>query len=229
MEKLDLKQFITLSEEIADKLTLAKVGGLGESNNLKALLKSELKSFAFKLCGVDGIIDEDENDVIKEYLGDIDKMSIPAADEDYFTKAPECLKYAVLSDAGKKLENDPYHSQCAMVFYDTFKLFGQTIVAASKREVNDVTMLKFTIFTGAMEKFIKELAVWYGGDAKYYRPEEPVIKTEETEEERQAHLEEALSKLNELTGLSAVKNQVNTLINLIRVQKMREEKGLKSA
>ena len=39
-------------------------------------------------------------------------------------------------------------------------------------------------------------------------------------------LEEQLLKLNELTGLHAVKQDLNSLINLIRVRKMREARGM---
>ncbi len=39
-------------------------------------------------------------------------------------------------------------------------------------------------------------------------------------------LEEQLQQLNDLTGLDAVKEDLNSLINLIRVRKMREERGM---
>jgi AAA+ superfamily predicted ATPase len=42
-------------------------------------------------------------------------------------------------------------------------------------------------------------------------------------------IEEAIKELDQLIGLSAVKNEINTLINFIQVQKAREEKGLKSS
>ncbi len=42
-------------------------------------------------------------------------------------------------------------------------------------------------------------------------------------------LEEQLQKLNDLTGLEAVKEDLNSLINLIRVRKMREERGMPQA
>jgi SpoVK/Ycf46/Vps4 family AAA+-type ATPase len=41
-------------------------------------------------------------------------------------------------------------------------------------------------------------------------------------------VETAMEALNELTGLTAVKAEINTLINFIKVQKAREESGLKT-
>ncbi len=46
------------------------------------------------------------------------------------------------------------------------------------------------------------------------------------QEEKELTLEEHLKKLDELTGLQAVKQDLNSLINLIRVRKMREDRGM---
>jgi SpoVK/Ycf46/Vps4 family AAA+-type ATPase len=52
---------------------------------------------------------------------------------------------------------------------------------------------------------------------------------QQTEEEREEELEKLLAELDSLIGLGAVKHQVNTMVNLIKVQQMREELGLKAA
>ena len=44
--------------------------------------------------------------------------------------------------------------------------------------------------------------------------------------EKELTLEEQLQKLEDLTGLQAVKQDLNSLINLIRVRKMREDRGM---
>ena len=48
------------------------------------------------------------------------------------------------------------------------------------------------------------------------------------DESNDTSVETALQALNELTGLTAVKAEINTLINFIKVQKAREETGLKT-
>jgi len=45
-------------------------------------------------------------------------------------------------------------------------------------------------------------------------------------EEKELTLEEQLQKLEDLTGLQAVKQDLNSLINLIRVRRMREDRGM---
>ena len=40
-------------------------------------------------------------------------------------------------------------------------------------------------------------------------------------------VDEVLEELNQLVGLDGVKQEVNSLVNLLRIQKLREEKGMK--
>ena len=52
------------------------------------------------------------------------------------------------------------------------------------------------------------------------------VQQQQKPEEKELTLEEQLAKLEELTGLEAVKQDLNSLINLIRVRKMREDRGM---
>lgn len=51
--------------------------------------------------------------------------------------------------------------------------------------------------------------------------------SKETEEVEEESLEEILAKLNDLVGLENVKSDVSSLINLIQIRKIREERGIK--
>lgn len=235
MKQLDLKDFIALSDEVCRELTRANVGNaVSEKISLKERLHFELLKFAVYLADADNDMDEKELAVIQEYLkikADADSLRAEKEkeqpDEQFGNAVPSVLKYAVLADAGKKLPADPYKGQAAMIFYDSFKLFGQTILAVHANEADHITLSRFTSYVEQMEKFIKEYAVWYTGGQKLFRPIPPVIE-QESEEEKEAKLEMLLEELHSLTGLSAVKHQVNSLINLVRVQKMREAQGLKN-
>jgi hypothetical protein len=56
----------------------------------------------------------------------------------------------------------------------------------------------------------------------------PVEHSPTIDQSNDTSVETALQALNELTGLTAVKAEINTLINFIKVQKAREETGLKT-
>ncbi|MBJ8325256.1 AAA family ATPase [Streptococcus pacificus] len=51
----------------------------------------------------------------------------------------------------------------------------------------------------------------------------------EIPEEKEETIEELLENLNQLIGLSEVKQEVNTLVNLLKIKKIREERGFKTA
>ncbi len=235
MRQVDLKELIGTADEICEKLTSANVGNAAAADmSLKERLHYELLRFAVYLADADGRIEDNEAAVIRDYLGIAadagslyeirDKEDI---DRTFGKGIPDVLKYAVLADAGKKITPDPYHGQKAMVFYDSFKLFGQTILSVQSREADEATMSRFTAYVEQMEKFIKSFGVWYAGEQKLYRPIVPKMADSGTQQETEEKLEKLLEELNAMTGLSAVKHQVNRLVNLTRVQKMRQAQGLK--
>ena len=236
MKQLELQEFINLSDEICKALSDANVGNASaEHMTLKERLHYELLLFAGFLANSDQNIEEKEKEIIRRYLkltddGKelFDKEKLTAAEALFGHEVPSVLKYAVLADAGDKIPNDPYHRQKAMVIYDTFKLFGQHIMAVQTREVSEKTISGYTAAMQVMEKFIKDLAVWYAGSQKLYHPVEPTIEDTETPEEKEKRLEELLEDLNALVGLEEVKHQVHTMVNLVRVQKMREDMKMKT-
>lgn len=237
MKQLGLKEFIDTSDEICRELMRANVGNAASGNmTLKERLHYELLMFALYLADADEDMNQKELDIIKEYLAiEADAASLKAKkehaerEENFGEVIPSVLKYAVLADAGRKLNPDPYKGQKAMVFFDTFKLFGETMLSICTKEADGVTMSRFTAYINRMEKFIKEYAVWYAANQKLFRPIAPTVENPESEKEKEEKLEKLLGELNALTGLTNVKHQVNSLVNLIRVQKMREAQGMKKS
>ncbi len=232
MKQLSLKEYIDTSLKICDLIENANVGNAaGNKIALKETFRREIMKYAVFIAELDGNVAQNEIDFINETLGcELNSREIKMLDMEksrFITVVPACLKYTVLADAGKKIENDEYNHQKSMIMYDAFKMFGETILSMHENDIDDKSMLPFHDYLGRMERFIKEYAVWYAGMQKVYRPSDIVTAGKESDEERAAKLEELLENLNSLTGLSAVKEQVNRLLNLIKVQKMREEKGMK--
>ena len=64
-------------------------------------------------------------------------------------------------------------------------------------------------------------------DAAPDAAKKPEVKQPEKKEEPQQTVEELLAELDSLIGLDGVKREVHSLINLIKVRKMREQHGLK--
>ena len=236
MEQLDLDALLQTSYKICAAIMDANVGEVRrEGKQLKNMFRSDLATFGAFLSEADGIASESEIDFIKtklELSGEApaiekikrgQKVSASLADE-----IPQSLKYPILADAKEKLDPDPFKRQSAMYFYDTFKVFGQTLLSLSVNDVTGTQAQRFTNYMGCMEKALRDYAVWRPVSQKSYRAIEPAISTQTTEE-REAELEEQLAELSSLVGLEGVKRQVNTMVNMLKVQQMRQEQGMKVA
>lgn len=91
------------------------------------------------------------------------------------------------------------------------------------------------IFNGKSERVSQSLLQEAGAPNKetiinveYHRTKEK-DSSKETTTKNIHSLNKALQELHELTGLTKVKDEVATLINMIKINKMREEKGLKQS
>ena len=250
MEQLDLRDLLTKSYAVCDALRSANVGNcqaLGSS--LRTQLKSDLALFGSALAEADGIVADDEIEFIRVTLGySLESPIIKSMRRKrYVTPSmhkgvPEILKYAVVSDAGNKLQPDPFKRQASMIIYDTFKVFGMSILALRSHETTNADAAQLTSSLEAMEKMLREYGVWRSGNQKFYQVVEPSVDlsaaTTQAEDgapesssanENSSELEEALAELSSLIGLEGVKRQVNMLVNLIQVQQMRERQGMKPA
>ena len=236
MEQLDLKALLAKSYEICDALTNANVGNVRtELTSLKVQFKNDLALFGSYLAAADEQVDEDEVEFIRSTLGYSPEATIVKGIRNGGNLAgfsgsdvPKSLKYAVLSDAGEKLRPDPFHRQSAIIFYDTFKVFGKSVLALRARAVTDADAQRLTAYMEQLESMLRQYAVWRSGQQKSYRAIEPVIDSQ-TAEEKEQELAETLAELTHLVGLEGVKRQVNTMVNLLQVQQMRAAQGMKVA
>lgn len=87
----------------------------------------------------------------------------------------------------------------------------------------------YIVKNSSLDKFKKGLENSSSNNFKANLSQEDDADTDskETEEVEEESLEEILAKLNDLVGLENVKSDVNSLINLIQIRKIREERGIK--
>ena len=234
MEQLDLDALLARSYEICEALTKANVGDVrSEGRSLKNILRNDLVVFGGYLVEGDGVIAPDEVDFVAATLGlaqdapIIEQLKRRTLDTSTAKEAPFSLKYAVLADAGRKLSPDPFKGQCAAIFYDTFRVFGKSIMALRKADISGNVAKRFTAYMERMEAMLKEYAVWRPRSQKGYRVVEPAVEVAATEDAHE--LDELLAELGSLVGLTGVKHQVNIMVNLIQVQKMRANLGMRTA
>ena len=107
--------------------------------------------------------------------------------------------------------------------YDCYSLCGKFFITADNELDEEIY--------GEYEKYIKSLK----NSLPNYTPSlltelptstTPAKKEEETEEKSHS-IEEYLNELNRLVGLEKVKKDVNSLINLVQIRKIRQDRGIK--
>ncbi len=99
----------------------------------------------------------------------------------------------------------------------------------------------FTVASAALHRFAEILIK---ADGKVTEEEEAILKAilekaskpkkvipnvKQTEFDEDESLDDVIAELNQLIGLKEIKRNINTLINFLKIQKIREEKGLKTA
>ena len=114
--------------------------------------------------------------------------------------------------------------------FECFRMCGGLFVFVDGTDIDENTLNRFNSYisrlkstlnissSNLMEKSAREIMTKFDSPAE--------IEEEITEEETHS-LDEYLEELNKLIGLKKVKKDVNTLINLVRVRKLREDRGIK--
>ncbi len=236
MEK-SLSELMQICNLICLTISRLNIGGVLALNTpIRVLLKQEFLQFAVYLADSDQELTIDEQQLIRDTLGirlkavevmDI-RNEIAISGDSYASTRPKVLKYFILADAGRKIGNDPYQYQNAQILVDTYRLFGQHLMAVTS-VVDEEANRRFTLYMNMLEAFLKEYGVFYVSSMKCVKPKPFAAAKETVNPDEPIHVENLMEELNGLVGLDRVKTDINNLVNLIRVQKMRESKGLKSA
>ena len=197
---------------------------------LRKIQEQAFLNFLVYLSFADGRYSPDEQRFLKDAL-DLDISEEQAQElrsargltEGKFGKnIPTSLKYFVLADAAHNAPDRTYKNRKAKQLVRTYRELGEALLSskdgAARKPVDVLT--KYLVM---LDEFLRE----YG----LLRPDEKTatvsVAGEKTEEPEKS-ADELIAELNSLTGLRSVKEEVNAMINLMKVQKMRSERGLKT-
>lgn len=232
----ELKNTINKLYSLGDTLDESSLG-LSEMP-IRRVIKIDLLKFLMYLSASDGTISYEESNFINEYLDwdlspDFIKSFIKEHhiySVDYETEVPFSMQLFVAADNtlyDKQGYNEYLFSQLLLQVYTILgKEFLECDSNVTDNEVQDLTIYLTTLQNFIqMEVKSKISTMTMENDKGGNTGTDSVKKNEEIEPEES--LEELLQQLNSLTGLEDVKKDVNSLINLLQIQKIREERGLK--
>ena len=196
--------------------------------DLEGILYDDLfKWFAYLGLG-DEVITDNELEFINSFLDcsyereDILNLS----DIKLKGETPECFVYAQRID--EFASSFGIGESISANLFECFRMCGGLFVFVDGTDVDNNTLERFNDFISSLKT---NLNIDSTGSLMARSADEIVgkVKTvEEPQEEEETHsLDEYLDELNRLVGLKKVKKDVNSLINLVRIRKLRDERGIK--
>ncbi len=208
--------------------------------SLRTDLRRDFRDFLFYLAMEDEKLTQPEIDFMNQVLGtelnsrtaEIIQKNLRLTEEEFGKRIPLAMKYLTLADAGRKIEKDRYKNKKARTLSDAFRELGQCFLSKNpqsgmeevERLTSYCTMLDSFLKDYGLLRQDKKTVIRFNGSGVQGTEEEaePKMVSEET-------VEELLGQLNGMTGLSEVKKEVNNLVNLMRVQELRRQNGMKTA
>lgn len=105
--------------------------------------------------------------------------------------------------------------------FNCYRLLGKFFITCDNRLDEDV-LAAYSNYIKNLESELTRKNI----NLKPIRIEKTAIKAIDTPEEETRSLDEYLDELNKLIGLEKVKKDVNSLINLVQIRKIRQERGI---
>ena len=170
----------------------------------------------------------------------------------FVREVPLVIRYAATADVKRSIPADPFSNQKAQILVDAYRVYGETFLALFESEPTMRASRAITSYMQFLECFLTAQGVCYREDAKLFKlqsqeeREEPVPEFEvpygsfrikdgkaagrdkKPQKEPEETLEKKLEEFNSMIGLEGVKQEVNSLVNLIRIQQIREKNGMRN-
>ena len=193
----------------------------GNGNTVESAIIDDLLSWLSYLGLSDDNVTDNEAQFINELL-DVDYSTdvLSTMEKSELSELP--ISFRLLSEYDQFQKYLGYDS---VSFTDsllkTFKLVGGFFITVDGDVADDVQR--------RYEKYVMNLTKALGGYApKLTEPKAVPKRTiKPTQKEEEKTIDDYLDELNKLVGLDKVKKDVNSLINLVQIRKIRQERGIK--
>lgn len=214
-------------------------------------LRMDLRNFFCYLAISDGLVQKEEIRYINKLLEyEFDEETIvdcirrhKVTDKDFLSSPPLSLHY-FLKD--KNIPDVVYQSKyydIRSLYYHTFQELGRDFIACNRR-VDDKEIRALTRYLLMLESQINGYKKF--GDDRTEVPDTLPFRTKEVSQNQQEEeiafvgtitealpegydLNALMNELNDLIGLASVKKEVKNIVNLLQINEMRVQNGLKKA
>lgn len=241
--KLDLKKSIDTVFQLADIIDEYNIGinkiykdtgtqHLENNQTTKETIKLELLQFLSRIIGIDGKITQSEVDFLNRYLEldfnlTVEKLKQVIKDSGILTDDSMhiSLGMVVFKEADSKLREKKIinneTSNIADFLINIYEILGKEVLMIDD-VIDDREIAIYTKYLNYYKEECKEYKSIYSS-SQFQQEKNEYIKEYNDKEET---LDELLNKLNNLVGLDEVKQDVQSIINLIQIRKIREKRNL---
>ncbi len=233
-----LKRVIDELYTLCDPNGASVNGAAASTSTEREQLKTEFIDFMSYLSSSDGTISESEAEFITEYFGHgftpEELKAYVEKNGTYSTafenKAPKTLERFVAQDNAVFKQRLELSASVSASYIDVFDCLGKEFIVcdgdANKQEIED-----FSTYMETLKKYKREHSSFSDKvkgqiDVSDVHAGESIPKFDD-EGNKEKTLQELLDELNELIGLESVKKDVNTLIHMQEIKRIRKERGLK--
>ncbi len=248
---IETKSIYDSALEIADKIDYHLMTQKTTHENVKELLRMDLRNFLIFLTIADHVIAKDEIRYINKSLGytfdDETMRSFIAksniATDTYLNEPPMSLQYFLDYAKNDFIVHESKYYDISKLYVLTFQAIGEDFLSSCKHmdvtEVNQLTRYRFMLESKIRTYQKSGRLSSSRPDSIPFKPkskqveqeaaaEIPFIGTITQADKTENDLDSLLKQLNDLIGLDSVKEEVTDLINLLKIIEIREKNGLKA-
>ena len=191
----------------------------GVDGSLEDIVHEDLLNWLSYLAASDAVITDNELEFINQLLNTsycADDIS-DAKPEDF----PFSFKCLIELDAfGRDYDMDRLNT--AYELFSTYKLFGKFLITVDNT-LNEDVLAVYSDYIKNLENVLNARGVDLNPQTKLAN----IPIKQQTEQTETHSIDEYLDELNRLVGLESVKKDVNSLINLVQIRKIRQDRGIK--
>ena len=238
-----LEKLIRILEETIEACSGVAFLDLVAGEDYKELLITELREFmCYVSCVDEGDITDEEISLYNRIFDeDFDTFSLNDEIHSYdFADFEDSYKSKFIDVIVKIIDNGSIEAidyKFLYVLVDLYKVSGYSVLLS---RYDNLTPANITPVSKIIDKVVEYIESKLDSskllgsykdltcikEEKVFPKEEPEIKKEEILDDKKT-LEDYLKELNELIGLEHVKEDVNSLINILKINMLRKERGLK--
>lgn len=237
----ELKNMITQMYGLCDTLDEGPLGmtQINTEQTMRECLRTELTTFLMYLSASDGSVAWQESEFIRDYLGwNLSTNEIhqfikenQIYSTEFESEVPASMRLFVRADNAVYENEGRNESLACEILFRIYEALGKEFLACDN-DVTDNEVEDLTIYLRTLQNYIQDEVKSKQNNSDLSREEK--VTTEKVtdslnniETDQEESLEELLQSLNELTGLDDVKKDVKSLINLLQIRKIREQRGMK--